>query len=323
MSFGFGLSGSGGTGDGGAGAGQAILDELEARDYGTSTEDIRAYATTAASVGAAAGCAALGAAPAAPVCAGIGAAVGGVIFDAVVALFGNAEREAALERERERWAAYNSARKNVTAISAGLRIGTAQALADVVRAHWGRLEHRVIPWGWHGPVAGDGWPPPADKVTWGLAVGRYLTMPPESERLAWAERWSWGLNPQGKAAYDRLAAVLWNVCSSPDGSCGPQLRDSCVRMGAMTDANDAGMRRCVARWAEALGVAQSELVDGLASTLGVVLAQGQEPPTLAMRGIQIMIDDNKRGAARVAIGGLTIAALAGASAYGWSRYVTL
>jgi len=54
------------TGDATAGA---VLDEAESRDWGTSQEDVEAYAAAGGAAAGAAACAAVGAAPAAPLCA--------------------------------------------------------------------------------------------------------------------------------------------------------------------------------------------------------------------------------------------------------------
>lgn len=50
----------------------AVLDEAEARDWGTSQDDVEAYAAAGGAAAGAAACAAVGAAPAAPLCATVG-----------------------------------------------------------------------------------------------------------------------------------------------------------------------------------------------------------------------------------------------------------
>ncbi len=50
----------------------AVLEEAESRDFGTSSEDVEAYAAAGGAVAGAAACAAVGAAAAAPLCATVG-----------------------------------------------------------------------------------------------------------------------------------------------------------------------------------------------------------------------------------------------------------
>lgn len=59
---------------------QAFLSEAETRDYGTSEDDTRAYASAAAGAASAAACTAMGLPVAAPACAAIGAKVADWIY---------------------------------------------------------------------------------------------------------------------------------------------------------------------------------------------------------------------------------------------------
>lgn len=80
----------------------AVLEEAESRDFGTSSEDIEAYAAAGGAVAGAAACAAVGAAAAAPLCATLGGWAGEFIAGTVVDwCTSDAEAERARERRRE------------------------------------------------------------------------------------------------------------------------------------------------------------------------------------------------------------------------------
>lgn len=95
-------------------AAAASIAEMERRNFGTSKEDIEAYAETAGAAAGAAVCTAYGAAPVAPLCGAIGGAIakwlaGGVV-DAWNAAFGNAEE----------WERYYKAKAETSAFFATL-----------------------------------------------------------------------------------------------------------------------------------------------------------------------------------------------------------
>lgn len=59
----------------------AVLKDVQDRNFGTSDSDLRSYAQTGGAAGGAAACTALGAPEAAPICATIGGKIGGAIYD--------------------------------------------------------------------------------------------------------------------------------------------------------------------------------------------------------------------------------------------------
>jgi hypothetical protein len=80
----------------------AVLEEAEARDFGTSSEDVEAYAAAGGAVAGAAACAAVGAAAAAPLCATIGGWAAEFIAGTVVEwCTSDAEAERARRRRQE------------------------------------------------------------------------------------------------------------------------------------------------------------------------------------------------------------------------------
>ena len=89
--------------------GGAMLAEAEKRGYGTSDADLRAYSEAGGGAAAAAGCAAVGAAPAAPICSLIGSKIGSAIYSgckALVGLFGGSDKvKKELERRAKQLAA--------------------------------------------------------------------------------------------------------------------------------------------------------------------------------------------------------------------------
>lgn len=80
----------------------AILDEAESRDWGTSSDDIEAYAEIGGAAAGAAACAAVGAAPVAPLCGTVGGWAAGFIAGTIGDwCTSSAEAERARERRRE------------------------------------------------------------------------------------------------------------------------------------------------------------------------------------------------------------------------------
>ena len=80
----------------------AALAEAEERDWGTSPEDIEAYAEVAGAVAGAAACSAVGAAAAAPLCAIVAGAITGWIAGTVAGWFTDSEEaEAAIQRRAD------------------------------------------------------------------------------------------------------------------------------------------------------------------------------------------------------------------------------
>jgi hypothetical protein len=76
--------------------------EAESRDWGTSREDIVAYAEVAGAVAGAAACSAVGAAAAAPLCAWVAGEVVGWLTDTIGGWFDNSEEvEAAIQRRAD------------------------------------------------------------------------------------------------------------------------------------------------------------------------------------------------------------------------------
>lgn len=71
------------TDDVGGSAYDAILRDVEDRNFGTDDADLRSYAETGGAAGGAAACTALGAPAAAPICATIGSKIGGAIYDGI------------------------------------------------------------------------------------------------------------------------------------------------------------------------------------------------------------------------------------------------
>lgn len=109
--------------------------EAEERDWGTSQEDIEAYAQIAGAVAGAAACSAVGAAAAAPLCAWVAGAITEWFAGTVYGWFDNsAEVEAALERRREVRAHFASMK---AASELGTLNGTAfqQMLDQLVAMH--------------------------------------------------------------------------------------------------------------------------------------------------------------------------------------------
>jgi hypothetical protein len=78
----------------------AAAEEAEARDWGTSREDVNAYASAAGTAAGAAACSAVGAAAAAPLCGYIGGEVAGWISDTVQGWFTDDEEAEAARRRR-------------------------------------------------------------------------------------------------------------------------------------------------------------------------------------------------------------------------------
>lgn len=78
----------------------ALLEEGEQRDWGTSPDDIEAYATRAGEVAGAAACAAVGAEPLAPVCGTVGGWVAGYIAETLTDWFTSTEEAERARRRR-------------------------------------------------------------------------------------------------------------------------------------------------------------------------------------------------------------------------------
>lgn len=117
----------------------AILDEAEERDWGTSSDDIEAYAEIGGAAAGAAACAAVGAAPVAPLCATVGGWAAGFIAGTIGDwCTSSAEAERARERRREVRRLHN----RIDQIGAWTRLNGAMlderiaALRDLHRELW-------------------------------------------------------------------------------------------------------------------------------------------------------------------------------------------
>lgn len=75
-----------------------MVKEMQSRDFGTSDDDLKAYAQAAGGAAGAAGCAYVGAAAIAPLCAEIGGTVAGKVYDFIKNIFSSGPSDEDLAR---------------------------------------------------------------------------------------------------------------------------------------------------------------------------------------------------------------------------------
>jgi len=115
-----------------AAAYDAFIKEAAKRNYGTSDDDLRAYAKTAGAAGASAGCAAAGAAVAAPLCAYAGGVIGGEVYDAVKTVLGGGRNPAVSALVKQMYSVYDAA---IAEIRRATGSSAAEAESRIAEAH--------------------------------------------------------------------------------------------------------------------------------------------------------------------------------------------
>lgn len=117
----------------------AVLEEAQARDYGTSREDFASYGKAGGAAAAAAACAAVGAGAAAPACAIVGGELGGkvatAVYDRLDTWFGNGDEwKAYLARQKviaETAARWRHAREVQAAYDQEVRVPVLEEVARI------------------------------------------------------------------------------------------------------------------------------------------------------------------------------------------------
>lgn len=117
---------------------------MESRDFGTSKEDLQAYAEIGGAVGGAAACTALGAPAAAPLCATVGGFIAKAITGFVVDLFDD-EEEAERAKQEARYQEWKAYLKWVEATRRRASDSIVASLQTYLRGNWSRVRNAVVP----------------------------------------------------------------------------------------------------------------------------------------------------------------------------------
>lgn len=203
-----------------------FAEEAEARNYGTSESDLKAYAEAAGGAAAAAGCAAAGAAALAPACAYAGGVIAGAIFDAVSELFGQDNSAEILKAQRHAWSIFENVQHAViqsydatlSGIDKQLCAALAKENVPCRFAGKGGIVERVQDFGFEYPTLGD-------RGEWAImferwarcAAGAHTTIDDVWADKLWVDTGGWqgkrcgGTMGPGSISADKVISGQWTV----------------------------------------------------------------------------------------------------------------